>query len=247
MKLIYAALFGLSAALALGSPALAQGEADSLDVYETKHYPVLRLPQAMWNCLIYPLGEFTIYAERTELPQRAHDWFTNDDGTFGLFPQVQLGGETSTGAAVSLFHSNLFGRSKRIEAAYVFSSGDRQRGELAYTDSSLLGSDLYWFGEGEFLKTNEEGATVNGGVEDLIGPDARLFEINRFDVRATVGWLSNSGPLRLYDKGLTWRAMSDSAVATSLSRSAPMVRLADQWDRRRRPINSPGSARISRW
>ena len=197
----------LSAVLAVWSPALVHGEevgqADSLDVYETKHYPILQLPQTIFNYLVYPLGEFTIYAERSELLQRAYGWFTNADYTYGLFPQVQFGGETGTGLAASLFHANLFDRAKQLEAAFAFSGSDRQQGEFAYTDSSLLGRELYLEAEGEFLNSDHEGATVNGGVEDLSGAAARLFAINRFDARATVGWLSHAGPLWLYSKGLT--------------------------------------------
>jgi len=70
--------------------------ADSTEVYETAHYPVLQLPQTLWTWLVYPIGQTTIYAEHEKLPKKVREWFTNEEQTFGIFPHVQLGGETST-------------------------------------------------------------------------------------------------------------------------------------------------------
>ena len=82
--------------------------ADSSDAYETRHYTLLELPQKLWNVLIYPLGQFTIYAEREELPKQVRNWFTNEDHTFGLFPYVQLGGRNRHGRGIQhLPHQSL--------------------------------------------------------------------------------------------------------------------------------------------
>ena len=51
---------------------------DSADVYETKRYPYLTFPRFLWNGLVWPLGQFTIYSEHTELPQRVYNFFTNE-------------------------------------------------------------------------------------------------------------------------------------------------------------------------
>ena len=93
--LLCVALIHPSNAQAGGSEAI---QADSTDVYETVHYPVLELPQTVWTWLVYPLGQATIYAENEKLPKKVREWFMNEEQTFGLFPQVQLGGETSTSA-----------------------------------------------------------------------------------------------------------------------------------------------------
>ncbi len=39
-------------------------ETDTLDVYETRHNHLLALPKHLWNALIYPIGQFTIWAVR---------------------------------------------------------------------------------------------------------------------------------------------------------------------------------------
>lgn len=74
---------------------------DTSAVYETKHNIALELPQKLWTALVYPLGQLTIYAEHNELPKKVRNWFTNEDQTFGLFPYVQLGGETGSGVGAS--------------------------------------------------------------------------------------------------------------------------------------------------
>ena len=242
----------LSAVLAVWSPALVHGEeigqADSLDVYETKHYPILQLPQTIFNYLVYPLGEFTIYAERSELPQRAYGWFTNADYTYGLFPQVQFGGETGTGLAASLFHANLFDRAKQLEAAFAFSGSDRQQGEFAYTDSSLLGRELYLEAEGEFLNSDHEGATVNGGVEDLSGGRCEVVRYQPLR-RAGDGWLAvTCRAVVALQQGADVRGTCRFQPA----RLQPAVRTG--WTAgRHQGVNGggqhpwPGSARICRW
>ncbi len=162
---------------------------DSTDVYETTHYPVLQLPQTVWTWLVYPIGQATIYAEHEKLPKKVREWFMNEDQTFGIFPQVQLGGETSTAGGAQLF---LFGRSHVLNAAYTVRDADRHSGWLQYTD--FAGAATYWDVEVDYLKTNDEGSTANGSVEDRLGA---LFAVERADILATVGWRSNDGPLHL--------------------------------------------------
>ena len=48
-------------------------KADSTTAYASKHYPLLQVPQLLWMGLVYPLGQFTIYAEHTKLPQRVNN------------------------------------------------------------------------------------------------------------------------------------------------------------------------------
>jgi len=195
---VWGALFGI---------AVAEEDApDSTDVFETKHYTVLELPQKVWNALIYPLGEFTIYAEHSELPQRVRNWFTNEDRTFGLFPYGQLGGETGTGIGFNTFHTNLFGREKEFSASYIFAAPERQTGQVLYCDPNVKGSSFYWSAQADFLKTDSEDATVNGIYEGsegaLVGAGLAeedwLHEIQRFDGMVTVGWRPNAHELEDY-------------------------------------------------
>ena len=79
------------------------GVVDSTDVYVTKVNHILRLPRYVWTTLVHPLGEFVIYAEYVKLWVRYYDLFTNKAGTFGIFPQGQLGGETGSGGGARIF------------------------------------------------------------------------------------------------------------------------------------------------
>ena len=180
---------------ASGQTDSAETGTDSTEVYETAHYPVLQLPQTLWTWLVYPIGQTTIYAEHEKLPKKVREWFTNEEQTFGIFPHVQLGGETSTAGGGQLF---LFTRSHQLNAAYMPRDADRHSGSLQYTD--FAGATTYWDVEADYLKTNDEGSTANGSVEDRLGA---LFAVERADILATVGWRSNDGPLHLYNKGFS--------------------------------------------
>lgn len=73
VHIVYCAMlsgFFIPVAQAYGS---ASAAADSTAAYESKHYPILQVPQFLWMGLLYPLGEFTIYAEHTRLPQRVYN------------------------------------------------------------------------------------------------------------------------------------------------------------------------------
>ena len=183
---------------------------DTSDVYETRHYLALELPQKLWRGLIYPLGEFVIYAEHSELPKRVRNWFTNEERTFGLFPYGQLGGETGTGIGFNTFHTNLFDAEKEFAASYIFAAAERQTGQGLYYDPNVRGGRFYWSAQGEYLKTDGEDATVNGAFERLGGvlegegmpEDDQLLRIQRLDLVATLGWRPHADELEEYRNNL---------------------------------------------
>ncbi|MBI2504670.1 MAG: hypothetical protein HYW07_15730 [Candidatus Latescibacteria bacterium] len=57
-------------ALFLGAGLAAAQEPDTSRVFASEHNYLLSFPRLLWTGLVYPLGEFTIYAERTQLPKR---------------------------------------------------------------------------------------------------------------------------------------------------------------------------------
>ena len=197
--------------LAVGGPAAGQQLAatDTNDVYQTKHHYWLSFPQLLWTGLVWPLGQFTIYAEHSELPQRVHNFFTNADHTFGIFPQVQFGGETGTAGGLRLFHNNLFGAGKQLELLYLVRNGERHKGAGLYHDPSLGGSNFNLTLEGDFLKTDNQSATVNGGLEALedlggVGEIENGFAVEQADVLASLGWSSNAGDLAEFTPELSF-------------------------------------------
>ena len=210
MKTLLLAL--LLGGIAAGSaPAQAPADVDTTDVYETRHYPMLEWPQKVWNVLVYPLGQFTIYAERAELPEWMVDWFTNEDETFGFFPYAQLGGETGTGGGFMTFYINLFDQEKEFAASYIFTRLRRKTGQARYHDPAVVGRNFYWNVEADVLETDDEGATVSGaivgerrvvvnGVEEEV--HLPRFRIEQVNVKSALGWRSHAGPLEDYLKGL---------------------------------------------
>lgn len=178
-------------------PAAAQ-PADT--VFASSHNYLLSFPRLLWTGLVHPLGAFTIYAERTELPRRALDWFTNAEHTFGVFPHAQLGGETGSGGGLRSFHSDLFGRGKQFEGFYLFSRSNRHQLQALYRDPSLKGGAWQWELGGSLLSTDSEDATINGQAEEN---EAFRLRLRQFDLRTALGWQSNAGPLEQYTRGFS--------------------------------------------
>ena len=210
--LLLIALLAAPAAATLGDGLPeAEATADTTAVYASRHNYLLSLPRILWTWMVYPLGQATIYAEREELPQRAHDLFVNEAGTIGIFPQVQLGGETGTGGGARLFHNDLLGDEESFEALYIYSAAARQRAEVYYHDPRLGAGGLFLELTGEYHDTDDEDATVNGVIEGRTDLEAQveaagastLFEERRLDARVGLGWRSHHGPLEDYRAGFT--------------------------------------------
>ncbi len=161
---------------------------------------LLALPRYLWSALVYPLGALAVYAEHVQITSQVLAFFTNEDGTFGVFPQVQLGGETGTGGGVRIFHTNIAGKRKIFDGFYIYSGGQGQLGEALYLDPSVRGSRLYWKVQGSYLKTRNRSATINAAVrEDL----TRLFQLEQTDVETALGWRHRTGKLAPYLRNVT--------------------------------------------
>jgi outer membrane protein assembly factor BamA len=174
-------------------------EADTNDAFESKSYPLLALPRLAWTALVYPLGQLTIYAERTKFPKRILDLFTNASHTFGVLPQVQLGGETGTGGGLRVFHSNIAGKGKQFEGFFVYAGGRGQAGEALYTDPGLAGSRLFWRTGVSYLRTRNRSAGVNGALRE---DPSRLLQVERLDASMAVGWRLHAGALEPYQRNV---------------------------------------------
>lgn len=190
----------LVALLVWATASLAQAPEDTSQAFASRHNYLLSFPRLVWTAVVYPLGAFTIYAERTELPRRTVDFFTNADHTFGIFPQVQLGGETGSGGGFRSFHTNLFNRGEQFEALYVFSRTDRHHFQALYRDPNLAGSAWYWEGRVDFLHTDDEDATINGAAEE---EELFRFRLEQLDLASSLGWRRNAGTLEAYTRGFS--------------------------------------------
>ena len=184
---------------ALAAPAVGQtvptaaAETDTTDVYETRHNHVLAFPKYVWNALVFPIGKFTIWVERKEIPQRLIEMFTFQD-IFELYPNATLGGETGTGGGVSLLYTDLFGRGKGISTSFI-ANPSNYSGAILYEDPGIGGGPWYWSATVEALKTGNEDATINGELRK----SGSLLEHEQRDARFTLGRRSNYGVTEGYE------------------------------------------------
>ena len=181
---------------------------------------VARLPQMLWRGLIHPLGEFIIYAEHTELPRRVEEVFTNEAGTFGIFPQAQLGGETETGgvSASSTPICSAMAKSCTLSTS--------SRTPIANERSALRDGNRFVVVRGisscrqTGSRPNSDDATVNGllGTQRarFRGPlrigDDDLFTFDRLDLTGRLGWRSHAGPAGGLHRRLTLQLQGGFAL-----------------------------------
>lgn len=170
---------------------------DTNDVFKSGGFSIWELPRAAWLVAARPLGRFTVYAEHTELLNRYYEFFTNEEGTFSVFPVVQLGGETGSGGGARVFHAGLGGRGYLFEGQFVYSGSTGQFGEAALTSPRFAGDKLRWDLEVEYIRTKSEEATINGAFDD--DPTRRL-RLDQVDVDWMLRWRSNGGNLAAYQK-----------------------------------------------
>ncbi len=168
---------------------------DSSDVYSSPGRSILSFPQVLWDVLVYPIGEFTIYAEHGKLLQQYYSWFTNADGTIGVFPSVALGGETGTGGGLRAFHTNLWNKEKILTGQYIYSGGRGQTGLAAYIDPDLFGSGLHGIIDVDFLRTRHDDSSINAAIEE---DDTRVFRLDSIDLTSSLRWRRNRGPMFPY-------------------------------------------------
>ena len=184
---------------ALAAPAVGQtvptaaAETDTTDVYETRRNHVLAFPQYVWNALVFPIGQFTIWLERKEIPQRLIEMFMFED-LFDLYPYVTLGGETGNAGGFEMIYNNLFGREKGISTSFIANPSNYD-GSLHYNDPGIGGGPWYWNVSLEALKTGYEDATING---ELRGSGSFLEHQQR-DSRLAFGRRSNYGETEGYE------------------------------------------------
>lgn len=168
---------------------------DSSDVYASPRPSIFSFPKYIWSALVYPIGQFTIYAEHAELVARYYKFFTNANGTIGLFPHVVLGGETGTGGGGKFFHTNLFGKRKILTGSYAYAGARGQIAEWLYVDPSVGGSRVLWKITGQFLRTHNRSASINGAVqEDDLFPN-RQFRMDQFDAGTSLILSNRKGRL----------------------------------------------------
>ena len=168
-------------------------ESDTTDVYETRRNHVLAFPKYVWDALVFPIGKFTIWLERKEIPQRVIEMFTLED-VFEVYPYGTLGGETGTAGGVSLLYGDLFGRGKGISTSFIANSSNYS-GLVLFEDPGIGGGPWYWNASIEALKTGNADATINGELRK----SGSLLEHEQRDTRLTLGRRSNYGVTEGYE------------------------------------------------
>ncbi len=135
--------------------------------YRTKKSALVHffsLPAKIWHLVWTPLGATVIWVEQNRIPEKAINFFLNDDLTAGAFPLVSFGGNTGAGGGLMAFHNNLFNKRKRINASFLYSSSSNNTATIAYTDSSLFGSSFYFDVTGSYFNDSDENLYISEAI-----------------------------------------------------------------------------------
>jgi hypothetical protein len=156
--------------------------ANTPEPYSSSGSP-LQLPRLLWNTAIYPVGEFTIYAEHHDLTSWWYQMFMNKSETFGLRPTVAKGGETGNGYGFSTFVGP---NERRLQMTAIY-SGDYGKRANASFNSKVGKQSLHLGVTGSYLDTRHPEASINGALR--ANPD-RQFATRRGNGQVRLGWRS---------------------------------------------------------
>ena len=153
-------------------------------------------------------------------------FFTNEDGTIGLFPIVVLGGETGSGAGGKFFHTNLFGKGKILAGSYAYSGSRGQIGDWLFVDPAVGGSNVMWKIQGLLLRTRNRSASINGSVRDDDDFPDRLFRMDQVDAMTSLTFSNRKGKLTPYLPSLgmeVWGGYARRDFRTFLGGTQPLT------------------------
>jgi Omp85 superfamily domain len=120
---------------------------------------LLAAPEYLWEGMSYPFKRFAIFYERTDLMNRALDFFLNEQRTGGIYPRFALGGALSSGIGFTAFNKNLFHQQKEAQLRYLYATRGNQTADFLFRDPAVRGSsfqfetDIFWisFDDGRFF------------------------------------------------------------------------------------------------
>ncbi len=184
--------FLVSVLLALPGTVSGQSTAQpDTTAYRTHVNPILSLPRLAWELATYPVGKFVIYAEHHDIKAQLYDFFINESGTFGILPQIQLGGETGTGGTLRIFALSRSRQGPALDARLTYSGARGQQGQLVIGHPAAFGSEHGFIRlEGDVLNTYHADASINGALHDN---PARSLEIFCSDSFFRIGWRQHIG------------------------------------------------------
>ncbi len=174
-------------ASAQADPAAAAGT-DTTEVYETRHNHVLAFPRYVWNTLTWPLGKFTIWAERKGVFTGEGEEKTSGWSPYAALDGVGPGEETGTGGGITVFHSGF--------SARMIANRSNYGGKVLYEVPGIGDGSWYWNASVDALKTESENATMNGRGLNGRGQGRRpesLLQYEQRDAGIALGRRSNHG------------------------------------------------------
>ena len=199
---------------------------DSNDVYSSPGPSVFSFPKYIWSALVYPIGQFAIYAEHAEIVAQYTKFFTNEDGTIGVFPHVVLGGETGSAGGWKFFHTNLFGKGKILTGSYAYAGTRGQIGHWLFVDPAVGGSKVMWKIQGLFLRTHNRNGSINGALQDEDLYAGRQFRMDQIDATTSLTWSNRKGKLTPYLPSLgleVWGGYARRDFRTFLGGTEPLT------------------------
>lgn len=127
---------------------------------------LLSVPAKVWRLAWTPLGATVRWMEHSRIPAKMFSLFyLNDERTAAVFPLISLGGSLGTAAGLTFSHNNLFGRRKKLSASFLYNTSSNNTAQVAYQDSSLLGSRFYLDFLGLYLKDSDENLFISPLVD----------------------------------------------------------------------------------
>ncbi len=169
-------------------------EEDTSKVYESKHNLLLEFPQKIWDVAIYPLGEFVIWEEKHAVHKRVYDFFTFHNYQIGIFPFLNIGGETGTSYGATTFWRNFLGKNNGINGQFLMHNKKNWNSQGAFTNPDIFGSNYFLNANFLLQKTENTENYTSGFFHDSFEEryEDVVFGEQKTETELEIGWNSQN-------------------------------------------------------
>lgn len=169
-------------------------EGDTSQVYESKRNLLLEFPQMIWDVGVYPIGEFVIWEEKHAIHKRIYDFLTFYDEQIGVFPYLNIGGETGTSYGATTFWRNFLGKRNGINGQFLMNNKKNWNAQGFFVNPDIFGSNYFLNANFLWQRTKNTDNYTSGFFHENF--DARyedvIFGEKKTETEIEIGWNSQN-------------------------------------------------------
>ncbi len=168
---------------------------------------VARLPATIFHTAIQPLKWSVIYVTETDILTKLSDFFLNEEGTAGFYPNFSVGGRTSFAGGITYFNRNVFNKGHSLDVNTFYTNQTNFKVDAIYK-VPLNENRRHQIDLKANLRKNDDQDVFLGGNSSNDDLEAD-FAIERYNLQAKAGYLIRSDLLASISSGYSHTTVND--------------------------------------